>query len=482
MTDVGRHGRNISWLLLADVSNKVLSVFYFAYLSRRITVEENGWYGTFISFSFILLTLNTLGFPDVLIREGARDRGRIGGLLPASMVLGTGLFLMGAPGVWVVTGWLDYPPVLRYVALLAALSAFLAMLSTLQAGVVAAHERFRHSSLVDISVRAAQVATAVALLYAGYGVIAVLVCYVAFQCVHFALLSAVARRLSRGLRFTPRRSDFVCLLREGATLAGGRIAGSGAVNLDVPLLNALAPGAAGYYSMGTRFYHLLATFGYAVESVFYPVLSRRATEDAASQRFAFERLVRVTAWMVFPMAAGMTVLAEPLIELLAGAKFLPGATATVVLTWALALAMLERTGALYLRARSLQTWSMYVNLCVVAVKLGLSLAALPRFGVPGLLAVNAAVGCAWTAATLVAVRAALPELRLWALVRDSLARPALAAAIMAGVLVALGDGPLILWVVLGACVYGAALYLLGGFDRFDRQVLRETLPVRRRAG
>ena len=48
-SDLGRHGRNISWLLVVDACWKILSVFYFAYIFEKLTKTENELYTLFIS-------------------------------------------------------------------------------------------------------------------------------------------------------------------------------------------------------------------------------------------------------------------------------------------------------------------------------------------------------------------------------------------------------------------------------------------------
>ncbi|HOE65152.1 MAG TPA: oligosaccharide flippase family protein [Candidatus Hydrogenedentes bacterium] len=475
MTDIGRHGRNIAWLALADLFGKACGVFYFAYLSRSLSVIENGWYGTFIAAIPILSTLNTLGFQDIVTRETSRDRGRVHALMGSGMATQLGLFVVLLPAVWGVSVWLGYDPSLRFVIALAALAALERALISMHAAVIAAHERFKYASIVAIFTRSATVAGGIGLLYLGYGLKGIL-CFTLGVFVMELLLTYVAvRRKCVNYRLVYRLSDVRFLLREGSGMASGRLVSVLYYSMDMFVLNALVSGEeVGYFAVGTRFLALLWTFPDLLESVSYPILSRKALEGEASQHFAFLRLVKGMTLIGFPMACGMSALSEGVVATLCGAKFIPGAAAAAVLTWVLALEMLMRIPTVYLRARSCFAAVTRCYALGVAIKLPLAWLLVPRLGVNSFLAISVLASCIMSVVIFRSVRSVLPAL-FWREVFVTAGKPLIAAIAMAAMLWPMRDLSVFLTVPAGAIGYGVVFAALGGIDPFDLSFLRQLL-------
>lgn len=473
---MGRHGRNVSWLLTAEVFGKAISVFYFAYLSRKITVVENGWYGTYLTILPIIMVLNTMGFHDVVIREVAKNRERVHGLVSSSLVFQTLLLLAVVPAAWLAAGLLDYHEDLRKIVFLSAVSGYLWALINMHLAIISAYERFKYSSIIEMIVRSATIGGAIAILYLDRGLLALVLYLSCMHALHLVLCAAVARSKCVAYRFEPNLRDVRYLLRHGIPLVVGRFASTAYYYGDVPLLNSLSnPQAVGFYSVGMRFMILLQSFPNILENIIYPLLSRKSGEDEGGQQYVLERFIKLVFLLGLPMAVGMTILSKDIVVLLLGDKFAQGATATAVLTWVLAFAMVERMAANYLRAKTRQELPMYCYTGTFVLKLVLCFVVVPSYGSAGLLAVNLGVTALMVAVMLVMARRVLGSAAFLPSLLRLAVRPAAASVVMGAAVWFVREQSVLVSIPIGMAVYGIALLVTGAIDAFDREMIRSTL-------
>lgn len=477
--NLGRHGRNISWLFVADLVGKVLGLFFFAYLFKKLTVTENEWYALYLMVMPILSVVNTAGFHDVLNREMSKDRDRVHRLLSSAVAVQTLLFIVIAPAVWFAAGALGYAPVLRRILALTAAVAFIWALINMHMAVFAAHEKFKYTSLITIATRIATVVGGIALLFFGCGVFSLIVYLLLVYIAQLVACYATVQARCGGYRFDWSPAEAGYLLREGVPMALGRFAATSYYRIDLPMLRSIAgPRASEEYAVGPRFFALLTSVPDIFEAVFFPILSRRATETAEAQRFAFERYFKAMAMLALPMGVGMTVLGAEIVRTLGRAEYVSGTPVVAVLTWLIALAMLDRCSVVYLRATARQRWLVYAYGAALVVKTAACFCVIPRFGIPGLLMLNAAVSLVLTATLLAMARAALPILDMSRLA-GLVVRPLAACIAMAAALWFIRDRAIFWTIPLGACVYALVLLFTRAFDAFDKELLASLVRRKR---
>ena len=237
------------------------------------------------------------------------------------------------------------------------------------------------------------------------------------------------------------------------------------------------------------FFVLLSTLPNTLESIFFPILSRKTSPGNDGSGFVIERFVKLTWLVALPMAVGMTVVGDDIVRTLAGEQYLNGVPVVIMFTWVVALAMLDRVAVVYLRAAGRQGAVMWIYAAALATKSALCIPAIWFWGINGMLVISIACSAAITLYIFAAMRALIPTVRLRTVLELGL-RPAAACAAMAGVLwlvMAFGwdrqvlgvSFSLFVTVPLGAAVYVISLLLLGALDEFDWQFLAKTLKIQR---
>ena len=479
--DLGRHGRYLSWMLSADLLGKGLGVVFFAYVARQLEVTEHGWYGVYLAFVPILGVLMTAGLNDLLVREVSKDASALPGIMTNGFLIQIAFFGLLFMGVRYFCAAVGYDPALQRIVGIAAVTAFFAGVYNAHVAALSAYEAFRPISLLQLFPRLVVVPGGMLVLALGGGVFALVVFMAASHAVQAGLAHGVLWR-RHGMpwgRLNGGRLRYV--MAHGAPMVLGRVGSRGYYSADLPLLQAIGPAAAaGYYAVGARFQGLLLTFGDLFETLFYPVLGRRAQSGGEAQAFAVLRFLKFMALMGFPMAVGAVVVGEALVVFLAGERYAPGAPVLAVLVATLALAFLDRAITIFLRTRGRQGLPMAVYTGAFAAKAAAAIVVLPVWGVTGLLIVHATISCGITLLLGFFLLRVLPELRLRELL-GALWGPALAAFIMGGALWFVRDESVLWTIPAGAVVYGAGLAALRVFDDFDRELVRSALQSKGRA-
>jgi len=243
--------------------------------------------------------------------------------------------------------------------------------------------------------------------------------------------------------------------------------------IDVLLLKPLAGDLAlGWYSTAYKLIDGLQVIPASFVLALFPLLSRYAHQDRRQLAHASETGLKVLLALAFPIAVGTTLLAEPIILILAGPGYLPeSAWALQILIWYLPISFVNGLLQYVLIAVNRQRTLSVAFAIGVVFNVAANLALIPTYG--------------YLAAAVVTVVSELVLLMpfLWVARREagSLAvlsvawRPAAAAAIMAIPVWLLGTWSTPLAIVVGALVYGAVLLALRAITREERAELRALL-------
>ena len=204
----------------------------------------------------------------------------------------------------------------------------------------------------------------------------------------------------------------------------------------------------------------------------FPLLSRYAQDDRRQLARLSETGLKVLLILAFPIAVGTTLLAEPIIVVLAGPGYLPeSARALQVLIWYLPISFVNGLLQYVLIAVDRQRTLSVAFAVGVVFNVAANLLLIPTYG--------------YLAAAVVTVASEVVLLApfLWVALREvgSLAvlgvawRPALAALAMGVPVWLLADWSWPLAVVAGALVYGAGLLALRAVGAEERAELRSLL-------
>jgi O-antigen/teichoic acid export membrane protein len=469
--------RNSAFPLTASLLNKAADLGFAVIMFRVLGAEGVGAY----TFAGVLTTYFDIvvgwGLATLITRDVARDRASAGRYLGNGAALRLVLWL-GAVGVtWLLVGplgsTLDISAPLALAIWLLVIGLLPSLLSGVLSALFMAHERMDLPAAVTVFSTISKVVLGLVALLVGWGYVGLAAVSIVTNVATLALLAVLYGVLIGWPR--PSVDPRFCWLLLGTSFP---LMVNGLLNqlffkVDVLLLKPLAGDQAlGWYSAAYKLIDGLQVIPASFVLALFPLLSRYAVEDRQHLARLGETGLKVLLVAAFPVAVGTTLLAGPIIQVLAGPDYLPeSAWAIQILIWYLPIGFTNGLLQYVLIAVNRQR--------TLSVAFGIGLA----FNVAANLALIPVYG--YLAAAVVTVFSELVLLApfLWVTSREvgSLAvlgvawRPALAAAIMAGPVWLVGAWSAPLAIVAGALVYGAALLALRVITPEERAELRSLL-------
>jgi O-antigen/teichoic acid export membrane protein len=454
--------RNSAFPMAASLLNKVVDLGFAVVMFRLLGAEGVGAY----TFAGVLTTYFDIvvgwGLATLITRDVARDPAGAGRYLGNASALRFLLWL-GAVGVTaLLTGplapALDIGPTLALAIWLLVLGLLPSVLSGVVSALFMAHERMDLPAGVTVVSTISKVVLGLVALLAGWGYVGLAAVSIVTN-VATLLLLAVLYGLLVGLPRPSVDPRFIwVMLGTSFPLTINGLLNQLFFKIDVLLLKPLAGDLAlGWYSTAYKLIDGLQVIPASFVLALFPLLSRYAHQDRLQLARLGETGLKVLLCLAFPIAVGTTLLAEPVILVLAGPGYLPeSAYALQILIWYLPISFVNGLLQYVLIAVNRQRTLSVAFAVGVAFNLAANLALIPTYG--------------YLAAAVVTVVSEVVLLVPFLLVTlrevGSLAvlgvawRPAAAAAIMAVPIWLLGAWSMPLAILAGVLAYGAALLAL----------------------
>jgi len=398
-------------------------------------------------------------------------------------ILRLGLWVVGLPVVAIVYGPLRETANLSPAAALAGWTFYVALLPTVLAktatGLLWAAERLELTAGVSVVATLLRTALGGVALFGGFGLVGLAVSSALTNVVTSVALWRLAARIPSAVIGVADNRRMVWL-RESWPLFVNQLLQGLFFKVDglllLPLAGAVAGGTyAAAYKVSEGAGIVSSTFTLAL----FPRLSRSSDPSAAANpgevlADAYRLPLRLLVQVGFPLAAGIALLAEPVVTVVAGREYLPeSAIALSILICYLPLSYANGLTQYVLIAAGRQRLLTGAFMAALVFNVAANLLLIPRFGY---------VGAAWVtvASELVLLvpfsRAAAKVAPGVSLLREARI-PLLATLLMAPVVWWLRDAihPLAA-IAAGLLIYPTALWSLGGIDAQQIRLLRQLIP------
>lgn len=465
---VGRVARNTAAQALGKAAVLTIGAVSIAVTTRYLGASDYGKLALALAFVQMLGLLADLGLLTVVVRQISRDPAQTQELVSNTLALRLVLSL----GVIAVAGLLSlalpYTPEVRVAILIAGVPLVLGLANTALVAVLQARMRMGRAALSDVAGRAAAFAALLAVAALDFGFYAVVATGAVGALVTLVATWWMVRPFVRVRPAANRRlwrSLLAAALPVGAALAVTEVY----FRADTLIVSLLRPyDEVGYYSLGYRVIELLGLLPAIVMISVFPLLSRYLVESRALAGRTIDATADVFVALGAPLAAGGLVVAPQLVRLIAGSDFAAAATPLRILLFAGALASVSGLLGLALIAGDRQRSALRLGLAALAFNVPLNFALVPELGINAAAAVAVASELLLVTGGVLLVRRELglaPRFRL-------LWRAVVAATVMAGLLALVDTWSLAVLLPLGATLYFAALWALGGIDRTMLESLR----------
>jgi O-antigen/teichoic acid export membrane protein len=467
-----------------NLFNKLIDFGFAAFYLRLLGPAGSGSFQTAIVTAGIFDIVANFGLDILLIRDVASDRDKAPNYLLNTTVLRLGAGAVAALPVIAIIAVTNLSPdataLTRPEILATALIMIGMVFSGMSKGVTGlfyVHEEAEVPNAMTTVTTILKVGFGVTALLLGFGFVGLAAVSILTNIITLSLLLAIALR-----RYTlrgPWRLDWGLqrhMLRAGFPLMLIHLLQTVFISIDSYLLRVLLDNGqevAGWYSSAYKWFNALQIVPSFFTLALFPIISRRIGEsiDAARQMYALS--LKLMLLLALPVAAVTHYLAVPLVQIVAGAEFLPaGAIALQIVIWSIPLGWLNSVTNYVLISLGLESKQPRAFTVAVLFNIIANFIFIPRFS-------YVAAGVTTILSELVLLvlfdyylrqrMAGIHWLGLWG-------RPFLLTALMFGGMWLGGQVHLVVGLLIGAVIYPAGLLLLGIIGPEEKKVLGNILP------
>jgi lipopolysaccharide exporter len=309
--------RGVAWAYSSYFGGRAVVLVATAILARLLTPEDFGVVGFALVFLALLDTLKDLGISQALV-AGPREKlyERADTVFVTNVLLGVALSVFVAAMSPLVAAFFDESQ-LRLIVPILGLNAAIRSLGWTHYAIAQKELNFRARTIAEYCEVFARGSVGVGLAIAGAGVWSLVFGYLAGTT---AMVIALWILISWRPRLRWRREQLPGLLRFGGAITGVDITSAVSNNIDYLLVGkVLGPTALGIYTLAFRLPELIVLNVATVTSVvLFPAFANVPRESLSH---AFLVAFRYTIMVCLPIAAGIAVLADPLVLALFGSKW-----------------------------------------------------------------------------------------------------------------------------------------------------------------
>ncbi len=472
-----RAAKNVAVRAVGEIIGKLGSLVLLAALARTVGDSRLGIFIFGLAWAEVAMTPVGLGIDQYLLRRVAADRARVDAYFWNAMSLklqrGIPIVIASVAVVYL----LDYSDETELTVSILTVGL---LFNTMARSPSNLFEAFERNDLVAKTIVVQRVLAAtlgLAVLLAGYGVVAVAITYSLGTLAQFALaMRLLGTHLGwpRMIRPADVRRE---IRKQSLTFTAQDVFGLVLARADILLLGALATDAVvGLYGSAYRLFEATTFINVALAGAFAAMYTYLGRDTSPTLSAVFQRSIKLAVALLLPIALSLGLLAEPLCRAFFGADFGDAAEPLRLLAPVVVLFGVMVLCSVLVLSRAHPRRMVYTVAASSAVNVGLNLALVPMLE---------DVGAALAMLVSMVVYASIA---IWLAVLEvgrinwlsMLAAPTVAALAMAGPLLLL-SGVWPLAIVVGGLIYLAAYVAVDRVVdpddlRFVADLVRRRLP------
>ncbi len=325
--------KNTYYFTLANIFQKIIAFFYFAYISKLIGPDNLGKYTYALSFTTMFAILVDIGFEKMLLRECAKNRANEQESFSNILGIKIPLSLLTIVIIFTITYFQHYPVITKH---LIYLSAFLMCIDSFNLTIECVLRGFHNLKYESLSIILCQFST----LIIGIGGILL------FKDIKILIIALIAGSLTRFLIVLIsliKKYNIYPKIKYNAEVI------SKLIKITIPfalagvflkiysyadailLYNLKNDQALGFYSLPYRATNAFQFIPMAFTAAIFPALSYFYVNSKDTVKKIYEELIIYLVMISVPISFGIIALAKEIIAKFFGSAFLPSVLALQIL-------------------------------------------------------------------------------------------------------------------------------------------------------
>lgn len=384
MSRIRRVARNSILLGLQQVAVNLLSVVVVGYIARKLGKIDYGVFSLAFTFTIFFSFLGHLGLRTLTIREVAKERGNsqgyLGKIIPARLVL---IVLMTA-AIPLTAFLLKYPPKIIIIMAIAALSTLFEQLSRILSDIFQAHEEMGKVAFRDIAVRIFTGIASIAVLYFGYGLVAVSWVYVLGAKIGFLINLLLYNHRFAWPKLQWDSSFIVHNIKEGLSFMMLGMASTIYAHVDVLIVSKLLDmQSVGIYNASANLFYRLGFIADAVATASFPAIAQLYWQDKPEASNVLTKSLCGVLIISVPVSIGGWMLGDEIIAMIYGDGYAQSATIFRILITSMPFMFFSLQFNYALGAIKLQFLVFKIIMSLLIVNIAINIVLIPIYGLRG---------------------------------------------------------------------------------------------------
>ncbi len=474
MSTTNRVARNTLLISSEIIITNLLAFGFVIYVTRFLGVMEFGKYAFAKSFLEILVVWSDLGLSQLLIREVARKKEELAAYFFDFLAIKFIYTVFTFGLIALLIHLLGYESKVKMIVYILAGANLIFSFSGAIGSVFQGYERMEFKSSLSVGRTILQIFLGVILLN-GYGVIGLCYAILVTNIIHFLFSLYLLQKRFLRISFHVHFSTWWSLIREGFSFGIGSVFIRIFARIDSVMLSKMINmTVVGLYNAAYNIVIVLIFLPGALSQALFPVTSKYFTTDPQKMRSIFERSFKYSILIGFPMALGISLLADRIILLLYGSSFSEAAIALRILIWTLALSFATAMLGNLLSSTNNQIRSTYNIIICAVVNIGLNLILIPQYGFIG-----ASIATVSTEVVLVTLSyIAVCKYVYIPKIIQPIFKGVFGCLVMGIVVYFVRDFSFLISIPLGILTYALMLLSVKTFDHEDWNILLKIIPVK----
>ncbi|GEM_PF-5841658 len=385
---IGLLVRNASINIITEITTSVFGIVLFMVAGRILGPERIGIFSLAMTLGVLWGQLPNFGFDKLVARDIGREHSQAAYYFSYITTTKVYLMLIAMVGVVITCFAMGYEPLKRNVVLILSFTAFLQTFMVYFNSYFRAFQRAEYEAYIRIIMRTGNMILGVSVLYAGFGLIGFSLSqtFMAFIAIFMGLFFLKRKFIKLSLRWNITESKKFLINSFPFVLLSVLVMLY--VSIGILILNIFKGDyATGIFSAAGKLAQVMLFFPTAVTAAFLPIMSKLHSNRGDYESDLFDRIYgyafKYMAIIGIAIAAGFSVLSEPICVFLYGTKFIESGVALRILGWAMAISFLNTVMANTIIAVGKEKLLLYISVGAVLLNVLFNLWAVPRYSYAG---------------------------------------------------------------------------------------------------
>lgn len=369
----------------ASVLQKIVAFFYFALVARTLGADDTGKYVLALSFTTIFVVFVDLGFTNVLIREAAKFKEKIqtfvSTIVAVKLVLGALTYVAAVMTV----NLLGYDVEIRQLVYLSAVTMLFDSLHLTLYGILRAIGDLKWEAGSIVLSQVATLALGTFFIFGGYPLIFLILAFTIPSVLNATYAAHILwSQYKVSIRPAFNRETFLYIGKIAIPFAIAAIFARLYSYLDSIILSKLLDTTAvGQYSIATKITFAFQFIPLALIAAVYPRFSEYYATNKEKLARMFEQSMKYLLVVAFPIAAGISLLAQDLVVTLFSVEYAASVLPLQILMASLIFSFVSFPIGAILNACDKQVTQTVIVGMVLIINVIANLLLIPNFGITG---------------------------------------------------------------------------------------------------